>query len=72
VATFNQFTTNAENNVEFLGAARSRFGFALVQPVLLYVSRGLASRQVEHSRSMTNPVCFSFCGIASTTSCQTG
>ena len=72
VATFNQFTTNAQQNVEFFGTARGRLGFTPVQPVLLYVTGGLAYGEVKLSGSITNPACVGFCGATSTTNVQTG
>jgi len=72
VDTFNKFTTNARQDIEFFGTARARLGFMPVEPVLLYVTGGLAYAEVKLSGSITNPACFGFCGPASTTDYQTG
>jgi outer membrane immunogenic protein len=72
VATFNQFTTNARQDIEFFGTARARLGFTPIQPVLLYVTGGLAYADVKLSGSIVNPGCFGFCGATSTSDYQTG
>jgi outer membrane immunogenic protein len=72
VATFNQFTTNARQDLEFFATARGRLGFAPVEPVLLYITGGLAYGEVKFSGAITNPACFGFCGTTSTTNDQSG
>jgi outer membrane immunogenic protein len=67
VAAFNQFTANAQQDLEFFGTARGRLGFTPVEPVLLYVTGRLAYGQVKLSGAITNPACFGFCGTTSTT-----
>ena len=72
VATFNQFTTNGQQDLESFGTARDRLGFTPVEPVLLYVTVGLAYGQVKLSGAITNPACFGFCGTTSTGNYQSG
>ena len=72
VAAFNQFTANAQQDLEFFGTARGRLGFTPVEPVLLYVTGRLAYGQVKLSGAITNPACFGFCGTTSTTNAQRG
>jgi outer membrane immunogenic protein len=72
VPTFNQFATNAHQDLEFFETARGRLGITPVQPMLLYVTGGLAYADVKLSGAITNPACFGFCGATSTTNYQTG
>jgi opacity protein-like surface antigen len=71
VATFNQFTTSAQQDIEFFGN-RAHSTRVHASPVLLYVTGGLAYTEVKLSGSITDPACFGFCGAASTTDYQTG
>jgi outer membrane immunogenic protein len=72
VATFNHFTTDVQQDIEFFGTARGRLGFAPVRPVLLYVTGGLAYADVKLSGAITNPGCFGFCGATTRSNYQTG
>ena len=62
VATFTQFATNAQQDLEFFGTARGRLRFTPVEPVLRCVIGGLAYAEVKLSGAITNPACFGFCG----------
>jgi outer membrane immunogenic protein len=69
---FLQFTTDAQQKVDFFGTVRGRVGFTPISPLLVYATGGLAYGDVAISGSVTNPGCVGFCGSTSSSSLQTG
>jgi outer membrane immunogenic protein len=72
VPGFFPFTTRGEQNLEFLGTARGRFGVALLDSMILYATGGLAYGHVELSTTSTNPGCVGICTRGSTSKTLSG
>ena len=66
VPTFFPFQTKGEQNLDFLGTTRGRFGVALLDSMILYGTGGLAYGHVELSTTSTNPGCVGICTRGST------
>jgi outer membrane immunogenic protein len=72
VPLFFPFTTSASQSLDSFGTARGRLGFTPVDPLLLYVTGGLAYGHAGLSANITNPGCVGFCMSGSTTGNQSG
>jgi outer membrane immunogenic protein len=65
-------TTNATQTVDFLGTIRGRIGYLPVDPLLVYITGGLAYGDVQLSGGVTSVGCVVVCASASTSSLQAG
>jgi outer membrane immunogenic protein len=70
--TFFPFVTTASQQLSSFGTARGRLGFTPVDPLLLYVTGGLAYGHAGLSASIANPGCIGFCMSGATSNNQTG
>jgi opacity protein-like surface antigen len=72
VATSNQFTAGAQQDLEFFGIACGRLGFTPVEPVVLYVTGGLLVDKSSFRGRLQNPACLGFCATTSTSNDPSG
>jgi opacity protein-like surface antigen len=72
VATSNQFTAGAQQDLEFFGIACGRLGFTPVEPVVLYVTGGLLVDKSSFRGRLQNPACLGFCSTTSTSNDPSG
>jgi len=72
VPGFFTFVTKASQTLDLFGSARGRVGFAVIDPLLLYVTGGLAYGNVKLSASSTNPGCVGVCTSGSTSALNAG
>jgi outer membrane immunogenic protein len=78
VPTFFPFTTSASQSLDSFGTARGRLGFTPIDPVLLYVTGGLAyghagvSATIFNPATLINPACTGFCMGASSSGTKSG
>lgn len=71
---FFPFTTTAQQKVDYFGTVRARVGMTPIDPLLIYVTGGLAYGRVGVSASIVSPnnCVIGFCGSESTTKTNTG
>ena len=65
-------TTSATQKLDFLGTLRGRIGYLPIDPLLIYVTGGLAYGDVQMSSSLTSAGCAAVCAGTSTSSLQAG
>jgi outer membrane immunogenic protein len=65
-------TTTATQRLDFLGTLRGRIGYLPIDPLLIYVTGGLAYGDVQMSGSVTSAGCAVVCAGTSTSSLQAG
>jgi outer membrane immunogenic protein len=72
VSGFFPFVTKGSQTLDWLGTARARAGYAVIDPLLLYVTGGLAYGHVEISTSSVNPGCTGICTAGSKSATNAG
>lgn len=72
VPGFFPYVTKASQTLDLLGTVRGRVGYAVTDPLLLYVTSGFAYGHVALSASALNPGCAGVCTDGSTSALNAG